>query len=165
VDFTLVLDGKSFPMAKQKLISFFELNPSAFDESTYQVQSRVSIEHFGEFVKCLESKQLPDVTPANANDLHLLSKEFGFFEICSPSGDFVSDPQSVDSHLTSVSTRLNARCLNHAAEFESFRRDFPLCLSNSFFSCVDQLESQIAKFCNDIENRLRLCSSNCEELR
>jgi hypothetical protein len=52
-DFTLVLDGKSFPIAKQKLISFFELHPSVFDENAYQVQSRVSVEHFDEFVNSL----------------------------------------------------------------------------------------------------------------
>jgi hypothetical protein len=81
VDFTLVLDGRSFPIAKQKLISFFELNPCVFDESACQVQNRVSVEHFGEFVKYLESKELPAVTPANAKCFHLLSEEFGVFEL------------------------------------------------------------------------------------
>jgi hypothetical protein len=37
VDFTLVLDGKSFPIPKQNLIDFFELHPSLFDETTYQI--------------------------------------------------------------------------------------------------------------------------------
>jgi hypothetical protein len=165
VDFTLVLDGKSFPIAKQKLISFFELNPRVFDESAYRVRSQVSIEEFGDFVKYLESKQLPTITPGNAKYFHLLSEEFGIFELSSLSGEFVSDPQLVDSHLTSVSTGLHAKYLSQLTEFESFRRDFPLCLSNSLFSRVDQLESEIAQFCSDIENRLKLCSSNCEELR
>jgi hypothetical protein len=39
VDFTLVLDGKSFLIAKQKLINSFELHPCLFDESAYQVPS------------------------------------------------------------------------------------------------------------------------------
>jgi hypothetical protein len=164
VDFTLVLDGKSFPIAKQKLINFFELHPTVFDESSYQVRSRVSVEHFGEFVKYLESKQLPTVTAANADYFHLLSEEFGIFELSSLSDEFLPDLQTVDSPLMSAVARLAAQSLSQATAFESFRRDFPLCLSNSLFSRVDQVESEIAQFCSDIDNRLRLCSSNCEEL-
>jgi hypothetical protein len=165
VDFTLVLDGKSFPIAKQKLISFFEPNPRVFDESTYQVRSGASVEHFGDFLKFVESKQLPTITPANAKYFQLLSEEFGTFELSSLSGEFVPDPQFVDSHLASVITGLNAKFLSQATEFESFRRGFPLSLSTSLFSRVDEVESEIAKFCGEFENRLKLCNSNCEELR
>jgi hypothetical protein len=42
VDFTLVLDGKSFPIAKQNVIDFFELHPCLVDENAYQVRSPVS---------------------------------------------------------------------------------------------------------------------------
>jgi hypothetical protein len=95
----------------------------------------------------------------------MLSEEFGVFELSSLSGELISDPQFVDSYFKSVNTGLNARSVNQMTEFESFRRDFPLSLSNSLFSRVDQVESEIAKLCSDIENCLMLCSSNCEELR
>jgi hypothetical protein len=81
VDFTLILDGKSFPIAKQNLIAFFELHPSLFDETTYQVRSPVSVEQFGEFLNYLKSKQFPEITPVNAKSLYLLSQEFGGFDL------------------------------------------------------------------------------------
>jgi hypothetical protein len=59
---------------------------------------------------------------------------------------------------------LTTNWLNQAAEFESFRRSFPFCLSDSLFSCLEQIEHDVAKFRSDFENRLTLCSSNCEEL-
>jgi hypothetical protein len=115
-------------------------------------------------VKYLESKQLPAVTAANAKCFHLLSEEFGIFEPSFLSGEFVSNPQFANSHLTSISTGLTAKSLSQATEFESFRRDFPLCLSNSLCSRVDEVESEIAQFGSDIEHRLRFCSSNWEKL-
>jgi hypothetical protein len=53
VDFTIVLDGKSFPVAKQNLIAFFEPHPCVFDESAYQLRSPVSVEVVGDFVNYL----------------------------------------------------------------------------------------------------------------
>jgi hypothetical protein len=165
VDFTLVLDGKSFPIAKQTLVDLFELHPRLFDEGAYHVQSPVSVEHFGEFVNYLKSKQLPEITAVNAKTLYLLSQEFNVLDLSSRCGQFVSDLQTVDSPLMWAGAGLNANCLNQAAEFESFRRYFPVCLSNSLISRVEQLECEFAKFCCDFENRLTLCSSNSEELR
>jgi hypothetical protein len=94
-----VLDGKSFPIAKQNLIAFFELHPCLFDESTYTVQSSVTVEDFAAFLKYLESKQLPKITPANAKTLYLLSQEFGVIDLSSRCGELVSDRQTVDSPL------------------------------------------------------------------
>jgi hypothetical protein len=154
MDFTLVLDGKSFPIAKQNLIAFFELHPCLFDESNYQVQSSVTIEDFAAFLKYLESKQLPEITPANANTLYLLSQEFGVFELSSQCGQLVSDRQTVDSPLMSAVAALTATYLSQATGFESFRRDFPSCMSDSLFSRLDQIKCEVANF----------SSSNCEEL-
>jgi hypothetical protein len=96
VDFTLVLDGKSFPIPKQNLVDFFELHPCIFDETAYQVQSPVSVELFVDFLNYLKSKQLPEITTANAKTLYLLSKEFGVFDLSSRCGELVSDVQTVD---------------------------------------------------------------------
>jgi hypothetical protein len=115
VDFTLVLDGKSFLIAKQKLIDFFELHPSLFDESQYQVQSSVSVEHFGDFVSYLQSKQLPEITTVNAKALYLLSQEFNAFDLSTRCAQLVSDLPTVDSLLMSSRAGLNANSLNPRA--------------------------------------------------
>jgi hypothetical protein len=116
-------------------------------------------------VNYLKSRQLPDITLANAKSLDLLSQEFGVFELSSRCGQLVSDLQAVDSPIMSVGAGLNTHCLNQAAEFESFRRSFPFCMSDFLASRLEQIEGEIARFCSDVETRLILCSSNCEELR
>jgi hypothetical protein len=164
VDFVLVLDGKSFPIAKRDLGTFFELHPCLFDEGAYQVQSPASVEHFVEFMDYLKSKQLPELSIANAKTLYLLSQEFNVLDLSSRCRQFVSDLPAVDSPAISASARLNTDFLNQVAEYESFRRSFPFCLSNSLIARLEQLECEFVKLCRDFENRLTSCSSNCEEL-
>jgi hypothetical protein len=126
----------------------------------------VSVELFGDFVKYLNSKQLPDVNPANAKTFYLLSQEFGLFDLSSQCGRLISDGQTVGSDLPSTGEALfRTNSLNQASEFESFRRDFPFCVSNSLFSRLGLVEHKVDILSCDFESRLRLCSSNCEELR
>jgi hypothetical protein len=97
MDFTLVIDGKSFPIAKRCLLDFFEIHPCVFDQSSYQVQSPVSVEHFVQFVAYLKSNQLPDIAPANAKHFYSLSCEFGVHELISRFSHVVGDLRTVDS--------------------------------------------------------------------
>jgi hypothetical protein len=165
VDFTLALDGRSFPIPKQSLVDFFELHPSLFDESAYQVRSPVTVEDFGDFVNYLKSKQLPEITTANAKPLYLLSQEFGVFGLSSRCDQLLADLQTVDSPLMSACAELKANYWSQTTAFESFRRSFPFCLSDSLSSRLEQIERDLAQFRGDFETRLTFCSSNCDELR
>jgi hypothetical protein len=165
VDFTLVLDGKSFPIQKRTLVDFFELHPTLFYDSTYEVRSPVSVEVFVDFLNYLESKKWPGITRANARVLYLLSQMFGVFDLSSRCGEFVSDRQTIDSPLGSPVGGLSTNLLSQATEFESFRRDFPCCFSNSLISRLEKIECEITKLCGDVETRLTFCRSTCEELR
>jgi hypothetical protein len=138
-DFTLLLDGKSFPVAKRNIIAFFELHPIIFDDTADQVRSRVSVEHFGEFVNYLNSKQLPEITTANAETFYSLSQEFGVVELSSRCRHFIPDLQTVDSPTRATGFGFNTICSSQAVEFESFRRDFPFCLADCLFSCLDHV--------------------------
>jgi hypothetical protein len=120
-------------------IAFFELHPSNFGETAYQVRSAVSVELFSDFLNYLKSKQLPKNTTANAKALYLLSEELGVFDLSSLCGELVSNVQTVDSPLISAGSGVNANYLSQTTEFESFRLSFPFCLSDSLFSFLNPL--------------------------
>jgi hypothetical protein len=171
LDFTLVFNGKSFPVSKQQLCDLFEVHPCLFAEKVYQVQSLVTVEHFGDFVGYLKSKRLPDVTVVNAKDFYLLRQEFGLFDLASRCRQFTSDLQTVDSPLMSAWAELTAKRLCRSSQFESFTRDFPLCFADSVSSRFDrlerqvvQLERQIAKLDRYFDTGLSQCRSHCGEL-
>jgi hypothetical protein len=104
---------------------------------------------------------LPLIAATNANDLYQLSQAFGVFELSSRCGELVSDLQTVGWPLSSLGARLATNCFSHASDIGSFRRDFPVSLSGSLFSCLEQVE----KLCIGFETRLTLSSSACVGLR
>jgi FtsZ-binding cell division protein ZapB len=61
----------------------------------YQVESRVDPASFEVFISALEGKS-PVITPANMNDLFLLSTEFGFANLLSRVSDFIAEHSGVD---------------------------------------------------------------------
>jgi hypothetical protein len=156
MDFTLVLDGRSFPINKRMLLDIFEIHPSLFDESSYQVQSAVGVEDFAAFVTYLNSKQLSVTTPANAKSLCLLSEEFGIPDLASHCSELIPDLENHSPPLNSVVAELTTNILSQMTQFESFRRDFPVCFSSSVFSHLEHCECGILKMRGEFVDRLSL---------
>jgi hypothetical protein len=115
-------------------------------------------------VNYVKSNQVREISTANTKTLYSLSQEFDLFDLSSPCGQLLSDIQIVDSPLMSAGAGFNTNCLSQTKQFETFRRDFPFCLSDSLFTRLEQVEREVANFSGHFENRLTICVSNCEEL-
>jgi hypothetical protein len=162
MDFDLVFDGKSFRIAKRFLLDFFEIHPSLFYESSYQVRSAVPAADFLDFVVYLKSKRLPDLTITNVKSIFSLSHEFGITDLLSECSRLISDLRPVDFSPTSATAELNINILSNSTLFESFRRDFPTSFSDSFISRLSQVEGSIEKLRTEIEQRITSLESHLE---
>jgi TPR repeat protein len=139
---TFVLDGEFYPVRKKELISscnFFDLYPDAFDETSYEVQSRVLGRDFQEFLLYLQSEERPPITSVNALAFLLLGQEFGLPDLSRECAQLIREAEANDS---SVIVRLNALEENlcyHARLFQSFQHNFPALFYSRIHRLIDSL--------------------------
>jgi hypothetical protein len=157
----LVLDGKPFPVPKKVLLDFFEKHPCLFDESSYQVRSPVSVEHFEQFITFLKSKRLPNISIANARDLCMLSDEFSIVDLPSICSEFIPELGRLESPLGPIVREVETTLLSHSADFESFRRDLPSVLSDFIFPRLVEIKNTVEAWQWNFDSRISLCEEHC----
>jgi serine/threonine protein kinase len=131
---TLVLNGVSRPVPRQKLISSctaFAPNPDLL-KSPYTIRSRVSGPAFATFVDALEGRPVA-ITASNMEDLLLLCGEFGFDPFLSEvrrsiglfAATFLGRVQDIESRLLQQERQLVRLTSENAALRAAIRRPPP----------------------------------------
>jgi hypothetical protein len=105
--FELSFQGQAFLVPKKSVFDFFEAHPNLMSSKSCDVQSKVSIDVFREFISSLTADAGFAVTPENAASLGLLASEFCFTELAAECAKFAHDPLSaLESRVANLETRV-----------------------------------------------------------
>jgi hypothetical protein len=142
---TVVLGDNSLKIAKRYVIDnsgLFDAHPELYDDSSYHLQSEISVEDLKLFLTFLRTTEPPPITPENAKSFCLLAQEFFAPTLYAVCAEFL-DPGAAASTMHSVIVELQDAISEQTSICEAIGRDLPSSLSEFLISRLSPLSSEI----------------------